>query len=293
MHLLVIGFTGADHTVYRDLYPKGMSNFRDCDLRSECALEGPGWATIYTGQNIKLHKITSMFGTKGPTSAGWRDVEKRSIQWRLRRLGLKVMVMNLPITQVGFPFNHEELEADLIHFFFSERIKEEFPTLARYVSSPQRTVGSISIRPESTVDVNLLLAVVEDHNSVMIDRMVRYNENMKEADFGFVQFSFIDRLGHILSMHKSIAELAYAEMLRVIKELQLRIGPEHLMTVSPHGFLYNMKNHHGCRNTLCLRTPSLLKVCEKPKNGTKGIAEFIMRVMGAKLTEEKIAMLGG
>jgi predicted AlkP superfamily phosphohydrolase/phosphomutase len=225
VRLLVIGLDGMDYFMAKRTIPKHrFKNFRPIlkKLLVEETHTGPSWASFYTGLDKEAHGVVDGWGRNVGESNSYKDIQDYVFWNLLEKAGYDVYTDNLPITPSGFPFAPEK-EKDVVNWV--HKPSEVTPVFWRQ-----------TIRKMSFEDV---ISKVRTHSLNLID-----GKQLENRDLVFVQFSFLDRIGHVFSfknddmMMKSY-ELAY----ELVDKLFKLTKPQYLIVISDHGFWKNYMGH--------------------------------------------------
>lgn len=231
--LLIIGFDGMDYHLTKMTLDEERFDFplRIFPLRVDVPLTGPSWATFYTGLNASVHGVTDYWGRAVKSSNCFEDIEEYTFWKLLEKHGYESFLFNLPITPEGFPFD-DSPEKDIINWDY-DALKQ----------GPGKWRQRIREMP-----VEEVIRKAGKDAFGLIDQM-----NFGDADMIFVQFSFLDRIGHTLTYKKDkTVRKAYDLAYLIIDELHGRLRPEYFMVVSDHGFGRRLPTHFKARTAVLL-----------------------------------------
>jgi len=231
--LLVIGFDGMDYFMAKKtivMYPfKILKPILKQQLVKE-AVTGPSWASFYTGLHKDIHGITDGWGRDIDGSNSFEDIRKYAFWNILREAGHKVYTDNLPITRSGFPFT-SSIQKDLVN----------------WVCNPlQDGMGNwrSGIREMGS---EMVLSKTRLHSFNLVN-----SEKLRSQDLVFIQFSFLDRLGHTFTFKSSrLIKKSYFLAYELIEKLFEITMPQYLIVTSDHGFCHN-STHHLVANSAAL-----------------------------------------
>jgi len=271
MKLLVIGFDGLEPEFFRSYVPSG---YELHPLYSPQPFTPTAWMSIYTG---------GLSAEEHGYSPSWFDflhVYKRRKRptcfWNiLCEHGFTVELMNLPCTYppdivsgymvCGFPLPNFSIK----NYAYPESVVEKLP------SDFVQHMDLIQWAPEKPYEdwANYVLGMGEKEfmdrvrrdNEVLIDTFEKLHSD--SADLGFIQFSFVDRVAHLVKPAPGhYSESALHESLKMVAEiiqlLDKTLTPEAVLIVSDHGLRRLSSSEtsdrisaytHSNRGTLCYR----------------------------------------
>jgi hypothetical protein len=216
--LLIIGLDGMDYFLSRRTireYP--FKNFRPI-LKKQLTVEtlsGPSWASFYTGLDKKNHGIIDEWGLEKEGYNTFEDIEHHTFWNIIQKQGFEAYKDNLPITPNGFPFTYNE-KKDVANWAAKNWEKK--------------------IRK---MDFKETLSKIKEDSFVIISKM-----ELKNKDLIFIQFSFLDRIGHIYTFkNNEIMKQSYLLSHGLIDKLYGLVNPEYLIVTSDHGFWKNRVHH--------------------------------------------------
>ena len=278
--LLVIGFDGLDFELFQARHKLPV---RVLPLYSPVPVTGPAWTSLYTGDSVSTHKVRDCFGLPALRRYARSEV-LHQVLWRSRRLagklglreplqecrtyadtssayvwdtlgehGVTVKLVNLPVASPvravngvhvgGWPLDKRRrwywpddivdlvppdyAQCSDIMQWFEEPVVDR----ARVHRGPLRQMGEAAAR-EKTRATSQRLA----------DLFVR----LPRAQFQMVQFSFIDRLGHVFGIEGEMETFCYG-LVRELSEMLLEaVKPESFALVGDHGFRGPEHTDYAC-----------------------------------------------
>lgn len=267
--LLVIGFDGLDDELF------DTRNTLDLDvlpLFSPVPATGPGWTSIYTGDDASTHNIRDVWGmerfrryarnpilndviwylhqlgrlTRGKNLRGrydTRETTRSTYLWdTLNDADLSVRLLNLPITcparpvqgvhVAGFPLIHEDW------YFPTEigaLIPDDYPAiidLNQWLQDPQYDAHGVWKRRITKFPRRTIFEKSRRDALQLCDLF----DSLPAGDFEMIQFSFCDRFGHVYGVRDETEDVAYALVLGLIERLIDASEPDAVLIVSDHGF---------------------------------------------------------
>lgn len=233
MRLLVLGLDGLDYHLARDtgiLTPE----FRLHSMFSPVPVTGPAWASIYTGKPVEEHGVTNVWGLPEEDSLTLLHVQEDCIWRALNRRGFSTGLANMPLTHpdmavdpgfliAGFPYN-EDPAYDMVNWFGARGLG---------VGGWPRPFASLPLK-------EVLYRSMAGVGTVLADFVVR---DQGKVDCGFIQFSFVDRIGHTRPLDDEGIGLIYGAAQTVISLTRERLAPVHTVVLSDHGFSLRASNH--------------------------------------------------
>jgi len=271
--LLFLGFDGLDYDLLNDslrLNQDAFLNKIDGSLllmtpEDDGLSTGPCWATIYTGLAKNHHGITSIW----PNSKAFKSLPFPCIWDILNEHDISVGLFGLPITYPpkairkfwvsGFPTPIPKTK-------FNDGAIIAFPSFIQEKYLSEHLVDMVQVGHGKNG--------LEDwgNPSVMGKRAVRWQDDFRERkktnkqypyeicdavlanqlptikrlfsdipiDVAFIQFSFVDHMGHLLppcpESRSTLLHVMYPRINKVIKDLWHFFKPENLVIASDHGF---------------------------------------------------------
>lgn len=224
--LLVIGFDGMDYFMARrTIRDYQFKNFKPI-LKKQLVREtesGPSWACFYTGLNKQIHGITDGWGRNIEGSNTFKDIQAGVFWDIVQRAGYDVYTDNLPITAGGFPYTPDK-NKDIVN----------------WVCKPLKKGMGHWRKMISDIGFDEVLSKVRGDSLNLIE-----SERLKKADLSFVQFSFLDRIGHVFSFkERKIISKSYNLAYELIDRLFGQAAPQYLIAVSDHGFWESRAQDH-------------------------------------------------
>jgi len=108
------------------------------------------------------------------------------------------------------------------------------------------------------------------------DRLVELFLRLGRADVEMIQFSFVDRLGHVFEMSGRVERFCYDLVGRLVRRLIDQAPAESTVIVSDHGFRGQTHTSHGC---LGLSGP-LRQAVKVPKDYTPSVLDVAPTICG-------------
>ena len=249
MKLLVIGFDALDFLVYE----KTGLDWEPKMLESLYLTSGPCWVTIYTGAPRQVHKVSQVVGMRNDGALAWRDMGLPCVWDVLGEKGYKVALCNLPITNPpkevngwmvsGYPLWEEPygcgIEVPDWWFRMADiNYEREIPSWGDgygygFVSNDEHYY-----REKSWDEI---VHIGCQKQTYVLNWFV---EHAKEADFGFVVSTWLDRLGH----YKGIKEEDAPFLADLVDKTVYGLGdldPENILLLSDHGFRGHRHQNEG------------------------------------------------
>ncbi len=155
---------------------------------------GPSWTNIYTGVRAEDHGVTDLWGRETESSASYDTLDRPMIWEMLNAAGLTTGVIHMPVTTTsrkvngyivsGFPndITHEGAIAELMPIRLTPRDRVLDNSWYRRYTLPQ--------------SIDLMKMMVE-----WKARALRTLVRTHPVDCLFVQYSFLDRIGHLLNQY--------------------------------------------------------------------------------------------
>jgi len=239
----------------------------------ENPITGPSWTTIYTGVSCLKHEIFDLFGREVNSSV---SAEKRATDifgnkvnfsrspaslkypylWNhLNSQGIETELVDLPVTYPPAPVNGFLICGRFIPlvskstFTFPKSVQNNlpswYPTIIDWglhhkeVPQKQKGLGSRIQQIKSCGKYINPLKEIEEMENEKVNIFASLHSN--EAQFGFIQFSFVDMLGHLAPefIHK-----AYPVVVRLINTVLNKLKPKNILLISDHGFSLEPQPHH-------------------------------------------------
>lgn len=224
--LLVIGLDGMDYFIARrTIKNHHFKNFNPI-LKKQLVREaetGPSWASFYTGLNKEIHGVTDGWGRNLEGSNTFKDIQDHTFWNIVRKAGYDVCVDNLPITPDGFPFTSDK-KKDIANWVYKP--------LEEGMLHWRKAIGNM--------DFDDILSKVKADCLKLIEE-----ERIRNSDLSFLQFSFLDRIGHVFSFkEKEIIIKSYTLAYELIDRLFKQVSPQYLIVISDHGFWEGRAEDH-------------------------------------------------
>ncbi|TET91457.1 MAG: hypothetical protein E3J35_02490 [Methanomassiliicoccales archaeon] len=264
--LLIVGFDALDYRLFEEL---AQGELCVHSLLAKTPVTGPSWTTIYTGMGRRRHGVTDLWGRRLSglkISNGtalvhakeallgrrdWRDFLTRTYStclvpyvWDyLNKAGVNVGLFNLPITYPprkvkgfhvsGFPIPPKgsyvyprELQ-NLIPNNYSE-----MSDMIQWFSDPLKDDVHIWKKPLVNVEFPSVLERVKRDSLALANS---FCEMVRMEDFLMIQFSFLDRIGHVYGINEETKHSLYRFVNQLISFLQRKLRPQNLLVISDHG----------------------------------------------------------
>jgi len=268
--VLVVGFDALDYELFSRFASPGYSII---PLYSPVPITGPAWSSIYTGLSVPNHGISELWGRRKfryysrhkslddllwniRKLAGYMGLKSRMTDYRtyatsgndflwdvLSRNGIDCKLFNLPCTYpareirgihvAGFPARGKRKICYPPEI--ADHIPEDFckkSDLVQYVSDPYRdSIGSYKPRLEE-LGFDRVLEIAREDSFELLECFMR----LTECPFEMIQFSFIDRIGHVFGLEGEVVEGVYSLVNDILAYVSQRKNCENLLIVSDHGF---------------------------------------------------------
>lgn len=268
--ILVVGFDALDYELFSKF---AFPEYSVIPLYSPVPMTGPAWSSIYTGLSVPNHGISEGWGRrKSRFYSRYKFLD--DFLWSLRKLagcvGLKPKVtdhqtystsrndflwdvlsrndidcklFNLPCTYparklngihvAGFPARGKR------NICYPSGIADHIPDdfckksdLIQHVSNPYRDgMGSYKPRLEE-LGFDRIMEIAREDSFELLECFM----SLAECSFEMVQFSFVDRIGHVFGMEGEVQEKAYSLVNDILTYLSQKKNCENLLIVSDHGF---------------------------------------------------------
>lgn len=234
--LLVIGFDGMDYHLSKKTIEKHVFvNFEPTlkILKVKRAVTGPSWASFYTGLDEKAHGVVDSWGRRTDKSNSFSDI-KDYVFWEIiKKNGYEILTENLPITPDGFPFDSDP-KKDLVNW---RQSTENTDNLGLNDFIKNKVDASYQIIRNIPFD-KIIKKTRKDCFDI-IDGL-----NLEEKELIFIQFSFLDRIGHRIGfMNDTSIKDSYELAFSLMDKLYGITNPKNLIVVSDHGFGPNKREH--------------------------------------------------
>lgn len=255
MKLLFLGLDGASAQVMfeRDLpntrHLLEQSTYRACMAEEEYPYTGPSWTSIYTGMSAEEHGVTDLWGRNIDGSKSYDTLRDPVIWEMLNHAGLTTGAIHMPMTtcsrQVdgymvsGFPneLDHSGPIAELVPLLQARDISDLIRLTPRDRVLDNTWYRNYSL--EQTIDI--LKKMVE-----WKIQAVRILVSTHPVDCLFVQYSLLDRIGHLLNQYLRVRDgqgWSYAPLLELYDWLDGKL--EDLLDVGEDYDLLVITSDHG------------------------------------------------
>ncbi len=258
--LLMVGFDALDPAalgIYGWPYDHAV-------MEIEIPATGPSWTTIYSGDPEHVHKVSAKHfkdWTHGPSN---HDSE---FLWeQLSARGYRSGLFNLPITYpprpfhgwhiAGFPLPLSVVSGKKWDFLYPPDLKG----VARFKPLHAQTTDMTHWDPNVPVDhwirgfkrynLNVFEPMLEKikTNLAYHRELLRTIENDSKyggTDFLFLQWSCLDRIGHIYSNSDLVLSHIYPIIREHFELLIASFPAEYVAFLSDHGFIINTGSHRN------------------------------------------------
>jgi predicted AlkP superfamily phosphohydrolase/phosphomutase len=268
LKLLMIGFDALDYELWLKY---GKNSLRSSSpvrrmsttvkITPEIYETGPSWTTIMTGQRSVTHGMVDGWGRSktqsGQPSRTFSQIPGPYLWDRLNKSGLRCGVFNVPVTWPPKPINgfmvsgfpcpprnitYPAALESLLGFNY-------IPDLAMWKNNlwDHNAMGNWR---ESVKAIGLqnMLEVIDRADGAKIDVLKDLVNDSGDLDALVIQFSFVDRVGHVFGMKEEEATLVYPYVSRIIERLLTRFPADLWAIVSDHGMKgeeipYKKSNH--------------------------------------------------
>ncbi len=248
MELLVIGYDGLPFWLTEKLPALGVVRPLDAEVVGGITMSGPSWTTIYTGLSVAEHRVTAPMGQEGPGAKGYADLKGKVIWDILGKDGHTVALGNLPCTRAvrkvnGFHVAGFPRTPTKYRYPYSLPVPDDFhhkTDLGMYADYEDGGWGDWGGAIRGLGVPEVAFSLVKEHSVEIAEWFV---ELAYGADFGWITFTFLDRLGHLLGMTPQAQEASLASIratLSVLRDLE----PESTLIISDHGFKPGHEKSH-------------------------------------------------
>jgi len=243
MKLLMIGFDGLDPRLFSDYVPAG---YELRSLYSPSPFTPTAWMSIYTGLSAKEHGYSPSwldflreYKTRRRPTCFWNVLCERDVT---------VELMNLPCTYPpdvvsgymisGFPLPSFSVKDYAWPQSIVEELPEDFVQHMDLIHWAPEKPGEDWGNYVLGMQEEEFLGRIREDNEILIDAFLKLHSD--DADFGFIQFSFVDRVAHLVKpIPRHYSERALHESLKmaskIIHFLDAALAPEAVLVVSDHG----------------------------------------------------------
>jgi len=268
--LLVIGFDALDYGVSRR---RPIDGFEIHPLYSPVPATGPGWTSMYTGDSLGAHGVGDVWGletSRRYARSDWlhnlrfaahqlaRRIRRKPVKPRyaspattkstylwatLGGGGVTTKLVNMPITCPVSPIEGIVLGGFPVltrtRWYYPGSIGGKIPPeyvrwtdMVHWFQDPERQSHRVWKRGLADLGADAALRRAEDDSRKLIDLFCELPAQQVEM----IQFSFIDRIGHITGIDGDIEQRCYDMAAELAAELLERVRPASAMLVSDHGF---------------------------------------------------------
>lgn len=207
------------------------------------------WTSIYTGSPMERHGVKSLDWRPWLSAGAFNQVDK--CFWNiLNDKGVKVELMNLPCTWPpkpvdrymvsGFPAAPDDFPS-IKGITYPSELEKRLPSgyieamdMIHWKPKYRHTEWANWIKQMS---VNDLLNYIEKTSNILIDTFINFHS--EEAGLGFIQFSFLDRTGHLGHGYPESLKLVNV----IINRLTDSFKPENILIISDHGEALHPSGH--------------------------------------------------
>jgi len=276
--LLVIGFDGLD---YELLCRHGLPCARLLPLFSPVPVTGPAWTSIYTGDSVGAHKVRDCFGLPGFRRYARNEI-LHQLLWRARllvgRLGLREPLeetrtyATTSSTYIWDSLGRAGVTVKLVNLPAVLPVREVngIHVAGWPLDKRRRWYYPDEIGPTIPEDYAEWSDIIQWYEKPVIDRGKIHREKLRKlgwegarrkteatslelaklfatlppASFQMVQFSFIDRLGHVFGIQADAERFCYSLVNRIVELLLEQTSPDSFIVVSDHGF--QKREHTDC-----------------------------------------------
>jgi hypothetical protein len=239
MKLLVVGFDGVSPDVFQRAWPIDVR-----PLRTEIALSGPSWTTIYTGLAAAEHKVYTPVGQPSQGGQSYADLEGKVVWDEVGAHGYRVGLVNLPcaipVREVN-GFHVTGYPAVLGEVIWPEDLKvpSEYLQMAdlghygEWTGRGWRGWGQhLRAQVGSPAEV---LALVGRHTEALTAWFIRTLPGCN-AELGWICYTFPDRLGHLYGQTGETLATIVDLIAWTMGMLTGCVIADSVLVVSDHGF---------------------------------------------------------
>lgn len=256
MKLFFLGLDGASAQImfHRDLPTVrqllSQSVYRACMAEEDYPYTGPSWTSIYTGISAEEHGVTDLWGRNIEGSESYDTLRDPVIWEMLNHAGLTTGVVHMPMTTCsrrvdgyiisGFPneLEHAGVAAELMPLMQSRDLSDLIRLTPRDRILDNTWYRNYTL--EQSIDI---MKTMVKWKAEALRILVRTHP----VDCLFVQYSMLDRIGHLLNQYLRVrdgADWSYEPLLEMYDWLDtqldslLDIGAEYdlLVVTSDHGW---------------------------------------------------------
>jgi predicted AlkP superfamily phosphohydrolase/phosphomutase len=249
MKLLIIGLDGLDYELFKETRPKG---YRIKKTLSSFPWTLPGWSSIYTGKPWTYLPVELSTWEYFFQEGGFNIVTDKVFWEIMNEYGLSVELMNLPVTYpprpvdkyivCGFPV--EDIRKADDYTYPAEMINKLPPY---FLSRSDIVYMGPGLNAEQWIrylrgfSIKEITQYIKEDTELILDTFIDFHD--PEVDLAFVQFSHIDRLGHISA--KKLLPFAYELTNDIINKLEDNIEADNILLIGDHGLQYSEKDGYG------------------------------------------------
>jgi len=312
-NLLVIGFDGLDYELFKNYV---RPPFDLLPLYAPVPVTGPSWTSLYTGDSVTTHNVRDVFGLEFRRRYARNDT-LHLIRWHLHNLGrllrgkathkrfatyattpskylwdtlnaggVDVKLVNMPITCPvreikglhvgGFPLVRRG------RWYWPDEIAHQIPDdyidlvdITHWFQDPERDSHRVWRRAITATGFEANRQRVVDTANRLVDLFCE----LPPARLQMVQFSFIDRLGHVFGVRDEVERFGYELAGSLVGRLVAGVKPDATMIISDHGFMGDEHTDKGCLAVDATLRP-MLQVAEGYTPSVLDIAPTIAAYFG-------------
>lgn len=307
MKLLIAGFDGLDSCLFESTELPELKKLREAalwgTLRSEKMETGASWTTILTGWLAETHGVVGFIGATAAHPAWFGNRPHDYIFDELGRAGFTVGVINFPTMTLaraiegaggwmvaGWPYYPRVYPGTI------EIPADYFTDLADYGAriAPHKEPDCLHHHtwwPYLVVEPDEYYTLARQNQQ----RRIEIAANAPDVDVLMIQYSVMDRIGHILTYHSDYGsgtrhKEEYERGLELVDwsvgELLRRFEPEHFALVSDHGF---HDVGHGPDGTWALSGPDVFPL--RLDTEQENFMPTTLGVMGIKVARDGTSVL--
>jgi len=242
VRVLLAGFDALDYRIVK----KGfiLPGFQTSPLHSPVPISGPAWTSLNTGDTMEKHGVEENFGRNVEGEKTYETTESAYMWDWLGDAGYTVKLVNVPITWPARPVNGAHVCGFPIiekkPWFYPEGLMEDGYESRRQwmrVADMIYWYGDVDPWPDPMGFENVKhlppevrFNMVRRSSSMMIDFFL----GLERADLEYIQFSFLDRLGH--AAQKQDTWYHYYDLVREIAlKLRVELQPDVMLVFGDHG----------------------------------------------------------
>ena len=278
--VLVIGFDALDYELLARHNARGM---RLAPLLAPIPVTGPSWTSIYTGDSAARHGVWNVFGLEFRkryarndrlqivlwylynswaviTFKKWRKryatyatTPSKYVWDTLGRRGISFKIVNMPITCPVRPVNGVHIGGFPLvtrkRWYYPDSLAGGIPDdylqmsdMIQWIAEPEWHSNRRWKRRLEEMGADTVLKRTEGDAHRMIDLFLR----LPPADVEMVQFSFVDRIGHVFDMSGRIEDRCYKLVNELVGRLVESSSPASVLIVSDHGCQGRGHTDYGC-----------------------------------------------